>query len=193
MAGLAAERTVEGGGGRKEGKTAGEAARVGRVVSLLRASSVEVGTRGRDGGKGEGEGSGEGSGEGGKGGEGGEVSKGEGEGGEGKGSGEGGEERETEADTSANQRKGSSAGGQTAVTAPSTTARLHPRVTLVAVAEPRKLFTGEAVDFFSDASGQEGAEICGVFGCTLPLHHQHYGGPKEHMIPQVLGKRNRRS
>ena len=67
----------------------------------------------------------------------------------------------------------------------------RPSVTRVAVAEPGKLFNGMAIDFFADAAKQ-GAEVCGVFGCPLPLHHQHYNGPKEHQIPQILGKRRRR-
>jgi len=69
--------------------------------------------------------------------------------------------------------------------------RVRPSVTLVAVAEPGRLFNGVAIDFFADAA-EQGAEVCGVFGCPLPLHHQHYNGPKEHQVPQTLGKRRQR-
>ena len=55
-------------------------------------------------------------------------------------------------------------------------------------ADHRYRSDGEAVDFFADAEGQEGVEVGGVFGCTLPLHHQHYGGPQEHKLPTLLGK-----
>ena len=119
-------------------------------------------------------------GEAGDGGEDGEDCEEDGDGGD--GGGQSSEERHGEAP----ERNETSAGAPVGPASPR-----RPSVTLVPVAVRGRLLGGQAVDYFADAAGQEGAEVCGVFGCTLPLHHEHWGGPKDHKVPCVSGKRHR--